>query len=171
MMDKNKRLTKLVGKLTWILTILMVVTFFVALLSVQSVSNKIADFPDKYPEEWSMIGLGLVAILIQNGIFQGIYAVLSIPAAIFKGKSAKAGRTSVVDVVFSFLIVAISLPSLFYGLVFAINTVDLLTYGLGVGFVPYVIAVLLHLTTVVLMVVQIVKCWPKKEKAMQVEAA
>ena len=170
MTDQNKRLTKLVGNFTWILSILMVVGFFVALFSIQGVSNKIADYPDKYPQELSMVGLGLIALLIHIGIFHAIYVVLAIPASIFKIKSAKADRTSVVDLVFSFLMAAISIPALIYGIIFVANTVDLLSYGLGVGFVPYVVVILLHLAILALMVVQLIKCWPKKEKAMQVEA-
>ena len=165
MTDKNRKLTKLVKNLTWVLSILFVVTFFIALFSIQGISNKINDNPSQYPEDWGMIGLGLIAMIIHIGIFQGIYIVLSIPTTILKKKTLRDGRTSIADVVFSILIAAISIPALFYGVVMAVNTFDLLSYGLGAGFLPYTIVILLHLATFVLTIVQLIKCWPKKPKA------
>ena len=165
MTDKNRKLTKRVATFTWVISIVFFVTFFIALFSIQGISNKINDNPSQYPENLGMIGLGLIAMILMLGIYHLIYIVFSIPTAIFKNKSIKNGRTSVVDIVFSLLLVAISMPGLAYGLIMLINMVELFTYGLGFGFIPYVIAVLLHVGLVALMIVQLIKCWPKKPKA------
>ena len=170
MTDKKIKLTKLVKNFAWILTILFVVGFFLALAGVQGISDKVTQNPDNYPSDWGMIGLGLVAMILMLGIFQLIFIVLAIPTAVFKKRSLKDGRTSVVDMVFTFLLVAISMPCLVYGLIMVVNMFQLFTYGLGFGFIPYTIAILLHLAFVALMIVQLILCWPKKKKTEVAEA-
>ena len=171
MTDKNIKLTKRVSKLIWIVPLVLIVTFLVALVGIQSVTDKINANPQNYPEDWGMIGLGIIAIMVYAGIFQGVFLLLSIPTSILKKKSLKEGRTNVADVVLTMALAVMGVVAVILGMYFVILTIQFLTYGLGVVFVPYSLAILLHLFVEVLLVVQLIKCWPKKQKAEVAEVA
>ena len=171
MTDKNKKLTKRVSKFIWLISLVLLVTFFVALFGIQAVANKINSNPQNYPDDWGMIGLGIIAIMIYAGIFQGIFLVLSIPTSILKNKSLKEGRTNVADSIFTILMALVALPAIFMGMYFVVLTAQFLAYGLGIVFVPYSLAILLHIGVEVLLIKQLINCWPKKQKAVTEEVA
>ena len=164
MTDKNAKLTKRVSNLIWLISLALLVTFFVALVGVQGVSDKVTNNPQNYPEDWAMIGLGIITLIIYAGIFQALFLLFSIPTSILKKKSLTAGRTSVADLVLTIILALIGLPAVLFGIYFVILTIELLLYGLAVIFLPYAFVILLHILVEALLITQLIKCWPRKQK-------
>lgn len=171
----KKSFTKLIITLGIILCATMLAVHVLTYIGTMSVSNEVNNNASMYPENFAMeIGLGLALTLIYMWIFHGVLLVLMVPNLIFKKKFANnpTRKAKTLDIVFTCLMVAGSVPSFLFGVSCCSVIFKALSYGLGYILIPFVVFMVAQLAYVVASVVQLIVCKvPKQEEVALTEQA
>ena len=160
MTDKQQKFVKFLVLVGIILCVSVVAVHILTYFGAQSVLNQISNNPQDFPNNFGVeVGFGLV-LLIYMWIFHGIFLVLLIPNVVLKKRFYKnpTKKNKVLDVVFTCLVACGSVPSLIYGIMYCGVIFEILSYGVGVMLVPFVLFVVAQLGYVVASIVQLCVC-------------
>jgi len=169
-MNKQSKFAKKLALFNWILIAVLLVVNIFTYATLGSVTDKISANPDAFPEGFSLsMGLGLVIVLVYFWILHGIIIALTVPTAIFKNKSAKAGKTVVPDIVFTILTAVATLPAIYIACLYFDLLIDACTYGIGGVLIPMAVAIVAQVVLAILNVVHLFVGKNKKTKENQQE--